>query len=133
MTGSNTEPVAVPLWEQANKIVRALATPLFEQWKISDENDPVESQSYNAWFALRKISELFLANRSTRLRTADRELLTGALRIAHELAHDSLPGDAPAVVDCSCRVAEHIRDLVVVIAEDAEMRRAARQGVSNAA
>ena len=132
MTGANTDKVETPLWAQANAIILALASALFDRWGYLEDDkrrcrrrEIAQDQCYNAWFALRKIAEMFLANRSCRVRAAEREMLASALKFAHEMAHDTLPGEVPVILDCQCSVAEKIRDLMVIMADDVQRKKEA--------
>lgn len=136
MTGANTDQVETPLWTQANSILLALAAPLFHRWALrkitvnfvvaAPWEELAQDRCYNAWFALRKVAEMFLARRSCQIRTREREMLASALKFAHSMGHDTLPGEVPTVLDCKCPVAEKIRDLMVVMAEDVQQKKEMR-------
>jgi hypothetical protein len=117
MTGGCTDAVQVPAFEQASSLLGKIGTPCFNVFAQAADNNPADKH-YNAWFALRRVAEIMLANRRTRLRPGDREMMFAALRVAHELAHDNDVHGEPPIEVCHCRVSEQIRDLAELLAGD---------------
>jgi hypothetical protein len=115
MTGSQTERVTVPAYQSAVAILIRLASPIFAVWQAAADGG-VERASYKHWFTLRSTAAVFLGSRSTQLSIPEREALVGALRYAHELAHDFAV--CPRVEHCECETARLLVDLSVLQVAD---------------
>ena len=126
MTGSQTDRINVPAYHTASCILLKLASPIFCRWRECAESDNVETPLFKHWFNLRKVAERFTSRRSMEMSPAEREKLVGALKFAHDLAHDYDPEPAPSVERCGCETASLLVDLAMVMAvSDAEAVHAA--------
>ena len=98
-----------------------LAQPLFQAAMKAKEGATPGEEAFEAWYSLRYIATKYLCNHSTLLEPKDRERMVGALKFAHEAAHDLDPAlcvagaKLPEVEYCSCDVAGQLVDLALVL------------------
>ena len=124
MTGANTDRVTTPAFIAASAILLRIASPLFHCviHATPEGCEPTPSEpNLVAWSTLRFFSELYFANRSTFLTAPQREKMRGSLTFAHDSFHEE--NELPhgwGVENCACRVAHELRELALVLAEDAE-------------
>jgi hypothetical protein len=116
MTGSQTDAVFVPRYQQAAAILMALASPLFHRSIYGKTEPDPDCKLFEAWHVLRQAAERMYSTRSTELTAQQREQMLGAEKIAHERAHEYDPGDAPRIEDCKCPLAERVKELRELVA-----------------
>lgn len=106
---------SMPTWVTASAILLRISNMLFKL-AIAAGTMEVDGLRFNAWNTLRRVSVVYFANRSTELEPKMRELMIGALRIAHEVVHNGKP--ERSIEKCDCAMASEQRELALLLAED---------------
>jgi hypothetical protein len=120
MTGSQTDAVFVPRYQQAAAILMALASPLFHRSIYGKTEPDPECKLFEAWQVLRHAAERMYVNHSTEMTVQQREAIIPALKLCHDLAHDYDPGPTPDLQHCGCLLASRLIELTMLLACHAE-------------
>jgi hypothetical protein len=93
-----------------------IARPLFNKWAALPDTDATENYIFRAWLGLRDTVALMQQQRAVCMTPEQRERMVGALKVAHEYAHDADIDGVPSVEHCPCPTAQWCCDLALVLA-----------------
>lgn len=114
MTGSNTDRVSFPACHRAAALLLQLASPVFKaSMRGKDEPSP-NDELFETWWTLRSFAQAISDRGSVRITGPDYMRLQGALKIAHDVAHD-FPRFAPPADGCGCEESSSIRHLLALL------------------
>lgn len=109
VSSTHSDPIAVPVAEQAAAILYALASPVFLRWLKGHDFEP-----YQHWSTLRRIAAQILKRRSATIPEEEYKALIPAFKFAHDLAHDQDPAEPGPAESCHCPVAESMLDFALI-------------------
>lgn len=113
-TITSVEPIEVPSYVTAASLTLRVSSVLFTAFIGSKHPSP---RIGGAWYAMRAVAQRFMDNKSLDLLPADAQILFNGCSLAHELAHDCLPGPTPEMGQCPCELADQIHSIFDLIAE----------------
>jgi hypothetical protein len=111
MTGFNTDPVCVPIFETAIALLLRLALPIFNSARKDREGLTLDEAEMRCWKTLRTSASLILQRRGVILDQQETEDLFWALWFSHESLHPMFPEGA-----CGCESAIWIRQIREILA-----------------
>ena len=117
MTGSQTDPIEVPLYEQAICLLLELCPALMACAMASDGGPLPGEEAFERWWVIRKTVEVIRQKKRILLNKAQCSLLTEAMEFAHAYQHGR-NHSLPEIEICPCFVAGILRQFKEVL--DAE-------------
>ena len=126
MTGAQTDRSVPQPYQQAVCLLLKLTPALMAKAMLSEVMCDGE-KAFDDWYSIRYIVEIYNRTRSTVLGAPDRERMIGALKFAHDLAHEEM-SFTPSVDTCPCHTAGILRDLAKVL-EAARVEEEEKEGL----